>query len=411
MEKIGYCFVNRETTIDFCGVLEEWEEIVNNNNGSSFNFYVVCCQDGVVYASGECGENLTWTLDDTGTLTISGTGDMFDYTGSFYEDVAYNPWRKRPKKVIINEGVTSIGVYAFAYCINLKSVKIPDSVKTIGECAFEKCYKLQNVFIPDSVVEIGEHAFADCDALKGIVLSVETIGDYAFSNCDSLSVVVCAEGVKTIGDYAFYECENLSRITVGESVMRVDPDVFDFCHPEAVININENLLSCNFHLWSKGYNVTIYFAGTEEQLRRGVFRPQEPTGTAYCNSHLHEWSSEIESTCGYVTLTCEICGAKDGYEIAESTGEHNYIQNVTPETCTTHSVTDYECETCGYEYWDYTSNPTGRTFNEDGVCQDCGEKEAVNNSSTVNTQMLSFESILAMIMNLLSKLLGIFSVA
>ena len=83
--------------------------------------------------SGTCGDNLTWTLDDAGTLTISGTGAMYDYSQN---DEA--PWGSSfaIKAVVIEEGVTSIGDYAIFYCENVKSVIIPEGVTLIGEGAF-----------------------------------------------------------------------------------------------------------------------------------------------------------------------------------------------------------------------------------------------------------------------------------
>ena len=79
--------------------------------------------------SGECGDNLTWTLDDEGTLTISGTGDMTDWS---YSSVPWYSSRSSIKNVIIGNSVTSIGSSAFDSCSSLKSVVIPDSVTSIG---------------------------------------------------------------------------------------------------------------------------------------------------------------------------------------------------------------------------------------------------------------------------------------
>ena len=84
--------------------------------------------------SGTCGENLTWTLDDAGTLTISGTGEMTDWS----EGDA--PWYKNRTKittVVIGSGVTSVGSYAFYGCTNLTDVTIPEGVESIGQNAFE----------------------------------------------------------------------------------------------------------------------------------------------------------------------------------------------------------------------------------------------------------------------------------
>ena len=102
-----------------------------------------------VVAEGTCGENLTWTLDSKGTLTISGTGAMTDYSND-----SNAPWfnsRSSIKSVIIESGVTTIGESAFFECISLESVTIPDSVTSIGDYAFEYCSSLASVTIPNSV--------------------------------------------------------------------------------------------------------------------------------------------------------------------------------------------------------------------------------------------------------------------
>jgi len=103
--------------------------------------------EAAVVNSGTCGENVTWTLDDEGLLTISGNGPMDDYsrTGPAHTDV---PWNVSDVNgVIIESGVTTIGAYAFYNCSSLQSVSIADGVTTIGVCAFENCTGLTSVTI------------------------------------------------------------------------------------------------------------------------------------------------------------------------------------------------------------------------------------------------------------------------
>ena len=115
--------------------------------------------------SGTCGPNLTWHLTDNGVLTISGKGEMYDYS------VPYNsaPWRYfGVKRIIVGDSVTTIGEYAFSYCSSLTSLTIPNSVTTIKEYAFSDCTNLQKVNIGNSVKTIGEFAFNKCTNITQI---------------------------------------------------------------------------------------------------------------------------------------------------------------------------------------------------------------------------------------------------
>jgi len=112
--------------------------------------------------SGTCGPHLRWHFTDNGVLTISGKGKMYDY--SFYNRA---PWGKYNikriiKRIIIGDGITTIGSRAFYTCSALISVTIPNSVTEIGDRAFEGCSALTSVTIPNSVTTIGEGAFVDC---------------------------------------------------------------------------------------------------------------------------------------------------------------------------------------------------------------------------------------------------------
>ena len=132
-------------------------------------------------------DNLTWTLDADGTLTISGTGAMKDYNAAENLSPAY--MNSDVKKVVIEDGVTSIGTAAFSGC-GLISITIPDSVTSIGESAFEDCSNLTSITIPDSVTSIEYCAFSCC-GLTSITIpdSVTSIGSEAFSSCFYLETI------------------------------------------------------------------------------------------------------------------------------------------------------------------------------------------------------------------------------
>ena len=183
-------------------------------------------------SSGTCGDKLTWSLSDDGTLTISGTGKMKDYGDNYGMSVA--PWyvgSSQVKTVIIEDGVTSIGDRAFDGCTKLTRVVIPDSVTSIGYSSFRGCYSLPSVAIPDSVTSIGDSAFAYCKALTGITLSgsVTSIGSCAFQSCDSLTSVTMQNGVTDIGDNAFTYCKNLTSVTIPNSVKTIGTSAFYNC--------------------------------------------------------------------------------------------------------------------------------------------------------------------------------------
>ena len=160
---------------------------------------------------GTCGPDLRWHLTDNGVLTISGKGEMYDYS---YPKRA--PWGKYDiKRIIIGNGITTIGGRAFAGCSALTSVTISNSVTTIGEAAFHYCSALTSITIPNSVTEIGYSAFAGCSALTSVTIpnSVTVIGEDAFRDCTNLQKVNIGNSVKTIGEFAFNKCTNITQIS------------------------------------------------------------------------------------------------------------------------------------------------------------------------------------------------------
>ena len=246
--------------------------------------------------SGTCGENLTWTLDDEGTLTISGTGEIRDYS-----------WRP-VKKVVIKPGVTSIGDYAFQDCMSLTSVTIPDSVTSIGDYAFKGCTSLTSATIPDSVTSIQGCAFLNCTSLRNITIpdSVTLIGGSAFNRTPWLEAkqkespfvvvnhilidgstcsgdVIIPDNVPSIGDDAFYGCTDLTSVTIPNSVTNIIVWAFANCpNLKSVTILNPNCTIgntaatfCNGNEWD---SVSAPFTGT-------IYGYENSTAQAYAKKY------------------------------------------------------------------------------------------------------------------------------
>ena len=180
--------------------------------------------------SGTCGaegdgSNLTWTLDSEGVLTISGSGDMHDYSAPWYGS------RSRVKSAVIADSVTSIGKYAFYDCTSLTSVTIPDSVTLIDNGVFNGCTSLTSVTIPDSVTSIGADAFSYCRSLTSVTIpnGVTSIGNGAFRDCKSLASVTIPDSVTSIGGAAFNGCSSLTSVTIPNSVTSIGDGAFASC--------------------------------------------------------------------------------------------------------------------------------------------------------------------------------------
>ena len=238
-----------------------------------------------IVSSGECGDNLTWTLDSEGTLTISGTGRMRDFLNA--------PWVEekvsdRIYSVVIEDGVTSIGASAFDGCSKVTRIEIPgtvteiadeiygasvvefrvsstnsvyrsldgvlytadmttlikyparktDSVYTIPEGvttiesnAFRGSVNLTKVVIPDSVTKIGRMAFYISFSLTSVHLprNMTIIADNVFGFCRNLKDITIPYGITEIGASAFYYCTNLKNITIPNSVTKIDGGAFGRC--------------------------------------------------------------------------------------------------------------------------------------------------------------------------------------
>ena len=196
--------------------------------------------ESAVVESGTCGENLTWTLDAAGTLTVSGTGAMKDYN---YKGAPWYQSRDSIKTVVIESGVTTIGGRAFEDCTSLSSITIPEGVTTIGGFAFSGCSSLISITLPQGLTAIGDRAFQFCSCLTNITIpeGVTAIGEDAFYGCSSLTSITIPESVTAIGDSAFYGCSSLISITIPEGVTAIGDRAFSGCSSLSSITIPEGV--------------------------------------------------------------------------------------------------------------------------------------------------------------------------
>lgn len=218
--------------------------------------------------SGTCGENLTWTYDD-GTLIISGNGQMDDCQN--FSAVIAEPI----KRVIVEEGATSIGSFAFSFCADLRYVVLPDSLREISIGAFNFCENLSEMKIPANVATICTAAFCGCWSLTEIILpeKLSELGDNVFSNCASLQAIKIPAGVRELGGDIFKGCESLASVTLPDGLIKICAGAFKVCESLTEITIPDNVAEIGENIF---YGCTslekIYYKagfGFEDKLRAG----------------------------------------------------------------------------------------------------------------------------------------------
>lgn len=233
--------------------------------------------------SGTCGEGINWTyVESTNTLTISGTGNMRDFSDS--QGIPWYSFRNEIFNLIIEDGVTSIGSYVFMDCNYLTSVSIPNSVISIGSDAFHGC-ALASITIPQSVTSISGNPFFGCGNLESITVddsnpiydsrnncnaiiqtadneliigckntiiptNVNSIGEWAFSGCSDLSSVDIPENVTSIKKGVFYGCRSLINVNIPDGVVSIGEYAFSQCSALVSVNIPNSVTTigdCAFY--------------------------------------------------------------------------------------------------------------------------------------------------------------------
>ena len=164
----------------------------------------------------------------------------------------YGDYNKAIKTVKIQNGVTSIGDYAFDNCTSLTSIEIPSSVTSIGDGAFAYCTSLTSIEIPSGVTSIGSRVFKDCTSLTSIEIpsGVTSIGSSVFEDCTSLTSIEIPSGVTSIGDYAFKNCTSLASIEIPSSVTSIGNEAFAYCTNLTSIEIPGGVTSIENYAFS-----------------------------------------------------------------------------------------------------------------------------------------------------------------
>ena len=319
-----------------------------------------------IYSFTTIHAKITWTLSDDGTLTISGT-DMPDY--SLINNAPWDLQKYKIKKVVIKDGVTSIGSEAFFYCTGLTSVSIPNSVTSIGNSAFNYCSSLTTITIPESVTSIGSSAFyrtkwydnqPDGVVYAGKVLyeykgtmpsntkidikeGTTQIGGYAFSDCSDLTSITIPNSVTSIGKSAFNGCSDLTSITIPNSVTSIGERAFEGCSdltsitiPNSVTSIGESAFQGCRSLTSVTIPNSVTSIGKYAFYCSGLTSISIPNSVTSIEKHAFDCSS-LRS----IIIPNSVTKIEEGAFNYQSFGASIICEATTPPSCHGSAFNDY----------------------------------------------------------------------
>ena len=259
-------------------------------------------------ASGTCGTYLTWVLED-GTLTISGSGNMYDFSMS--GATGWSQYSSQITKIVVESGVTTIGAYAFGSLKNLENVEIASTVQSIGKYAFRNCSNLHSVNIPNGITEIQECTFSNCSSLAYVSIpnTVTVIRASAFFSCSSLSKVDIPDSVTTIEQDSF-SYSGLMSVTLPGNLSTITLRSFNSCEKLQSVIIPSSVKTIENKAFNYSTNMTdVYYEGSEadwNDISIGTDNAVLLDATIHFNWKCvdgHQFSDGV----------CTVCGIKGGY--------------------------------------------------------------------------------------------------
>ncbi len=250
---IGYDAFFECSITDVCyrGTQEQWQEVFKGYTDYMPDDYLAKAKrhynfnDETIIASGTCGENLSWSLYGSGTLKITGSGDMMDYCD----------WRTRAcfiKKIVFDGAITNIGRSAFYECINLEEITIPNSVTKIGAYAFYNCNSLKSIVVSKDINFIGTEAFSNTSSIEefivdennehfaskdGVLYSKDKTILVKYPEGKKDNTFLVPEGVTTIGCYSFLGTVYLEEVSFSDTVVLIEEWAFGSCLSLKEINL------------------------------------------------------------------------------------------------------------------------------------------------------------------------------
>ena len=321
IESGSFCECSNLSDVYYAGSKADWNAIrIADYNEDLLNATIhYAVEDDINAITGICGDNLRWTLND-GVLTIFGSGPMYNYISTDNATPWYD-YNDSIKTIVINDGVTSIGNFAFSHIFNVTQVSIPSSVTRIGSHAFTMCEKLMSIVIPDSVTSLGAFAFEHCRNLTTVVLpnNISRIELYTFYGCKSLSEIEIPSKVTVIDQFAFYSCTSLTDIVIPSKVTTIGLSAFEgsglisVTLPKSLITVSDYAFnSCNDLK-------TVNYAGNDQDWKKIHIGPfNSPLLDAYeasksATDHTPQSGNELSAYIPYVQKAMKV----SGYDVSE----------------------------------------------------------------------------------------------
>lgn len=270
-----------------------------------------------VETAGECGVNVNWSFDEqTGTLTISGSGAMEDF---HYDEQPWTHLNQQITEIVVEQGILAIGGNAFYGLANMSRVSLPDGLLSIGNYAFAKCQALPRIDIPDSVWALGDAVLENCVALTTVKLpkGIKVIPDVMFKGCvamtefeipdtvtsigggafisTGLTYIEIPGSVKVVDNGAFQNCVFLERIDICEGVQELGVYVFEYCSQlkeivfPATLQIMEGTLQGNSSLEKITFRGNLPVGGDKIHLEL----PENKNITVYYPLNTKTWTEEV----------------------------------------------------------------------------------------------------------------------